>query len=443
MKTIDLYNIIQDTALLRRVYITLELYCVAILAIILMCMLLKPDRKQGFNHFLIINVACAVLVLVFDALGVHFESSPSIFAPVLVQMFNLLVFTFNYAVIAGFTIYLVSFLRERTELPRWFLPAALAICLGAVVMVMVLQIFGLYFYVDEQGVYHRGAMYVVSAGLGAVVLAMDFWAILFYRRFFSRRERVTFVLYEVLPLLAIVLQSVIYGLPLMGVAMTLSMLILYSGIQVEQSRLLEKKEVELSNNRISIMLSQIQPHFLYNALTAIAMLCDVSPREAKEAIIEFSVYLRGNMDSLKQKTLIPFEKELKHTEVYIKLEKMRFGDDLRVAYDVQCRNFVMPALTMQPIVENAVKYGVGQKEEGGTVTIATRETDLDYRIIISDDGVGYDLSKPQYDGRTHIGTENVQKRLLAQCGGRLEIESVRGEGTTASIIIPKKGENAI
>jgi len=196
-------------------------------------------------------------------------------------------------------------------------------------------------------------------------------------------------------------------------------------------------ERKLAESRIGIMLSQIQPHFLYNALTVISRLCDKDPAKAKKATISFSNYLRGNMNLLESAEPIPFENELNHTISFLNLEKAMFGEALHVLYDIQTKNFKLPALTMQPIVENAVKHGIGKKEGGGTVTISTKETDGGYLVIITDDGNGFDPEKNDGNGETHIGINNVRLRLSAQCGGSLEIESTPGAGTIAVILIPK------
>jgi len=197
-------------------------------------------------------------------------------------------------------------------------------------------------------------------------------------------------------------------------------------------------ERKLAESRISIMLSQIQPHFIYNALAVISRLCDKDPAEAKKATINFSNYLRANMNLLERTEPIPFENELNHTIGFLNLEKAMYGEALKVIYDIQTKNFKLPALTMQPIVENAIKHGIGKKEGGGTVTISTKETDSGYMMIITDDGVGFKQEKIYDDGQQHIGINNVRLRLSAQCGGSLDIESKSGTGTTATIIIPKQ-----
>jgi len=204
----------------------------------------------------------------------------------------------------------------------------------------------------------------------------------------------------------------------------------------------EKMQTErkLSESRISIMLSQIQPHFLYNALAVISSLCDKNPAEAKKATVNFSNYLRGNMNLLERTEPIPFENELNHTISFLNLEKAMYGEALNVIYDIQTKNFKLPALTMQPIVENAIKHGIGKKEGGGSVSISTKETDSGYMIIVSDNGAGFEQDKINDDGQQHIGINNVRLRLSAQCGGSLEIESKPGEGTIAKIIIPKEAQ---
>ena len=203
---------------------------------------------------------------------------------------------------------------------------------------------------------------------------------------------------------------------------------------------IRKMEYDLLQMRISIMASQIQPHFLYNSLTSIAQLCEKNPQQAKKATIEFADYMRHNMNSIKDSKPVPFDVELNHLKTYLSLEKMRFGDDLEIVFDIETTDFMLPSLAVQPLVENAVKHGVGMKEDGGTVTISTREYDDRYEIVVLDDGVGFDTTKKPNDGRTHVGMENVKNRLQTMCNAEVIITSEINKGTVSKIIIPK--ENA-
>ncbi len=230
-----------------------------------------------------------------------------------------------------------------------------------------------------------------------------------------------------------------------GMALTLlnqiAVLIIDMKRQYKETLRYQQMQKELYEAKVSVMVSQIQPHFLYNSLTSIAMMCTKDPQTAKKATINFADYLRGNMNSLKQKAPVPFPQELEHLKKYLMLEQLRFRELLNIEYDIQTTDFSIPLLTVQPLVENAVKHGVGMKEDGGTVTIATRETEDAYEVIVSDDGVGFDTSKPiEDDGRSHVGMENVRRRLKDLSNADLIIESTVGVGTTATIHIPKTTE---
>ncbi len=199
-----------------------------------------------------------------------------------------------------------------------------------------------------------------------------------------------------------------------------------------------RTQKELYDAQVQIMVSQIQPHFMYNALASIAILCKLDPATAYEATVTFSKYLRGNMDSLKQTEPVSFERELEHLKQYLYIEKLRFADKLNIQYDIHTTDFKVPMLSIQPIVENAVKHGVGMKREGGTVTIASNEVENGYEIVVSDDGVGFDTDAPKKDdGRSHVGMENTKKRLRDMCNAEITVTSTPGEGTTVRIIIPK------
>ena len=197
-------------------------------------------------------------------------------------------------------------------------------------------------------------------------------------------------------------------------------------------------ELKLQESRISIMLSQIQPHFLYNTLNSIYQLCETNPMLARSMVNSFAEYLRNNLSSLDEPGLIPFETELSHIKTYLDIEKVRFDDTLEIEYDIACVDFALPVLTVQPIVENAVKHGTSKKRGGGSVRISTREEERFYVITVRDTGCGFDPTKEKNDGKRHVGIENVRQRLFNMCNASLSIESEIGKGTVATVKIPKE-----
>ena len=195
-------------------------------------------------------------------------------------------------------------------------------------------------------------------------------------------------------------------------------------------------EAELKESRISIMLSQIQPHFIYNTLGTIERMCLKDPEKAFELVRNFSLYLRGNFSEIDSVAPIRFAEELKHIEHYMNIEKVRFPD-MRIEFDVETTDFVLPALSVQPLVENAIKHGLMRLETGGTIVVRSYETPTHFCVEVKDDGVGFDTSLPIED-KKHVGLRNIRGRLKAMVNGELKIESKIGVGTRAVILIPKE-----
>ena len=210
-------------------------------------------------------------------------------------------------------------------------------------------------------------------------------------------------------------------------------------LESQRSRLEAEKnivEAELKESRISIMLSQIQPHFIYNTLGTIERMCLKDPQKAFELVRNFSLYLRGNFSELDSVTPIRFAEELKHVEYYVNIEKVRFPD-MNIEYEIETTEFVLPALSVQPLVENAIKHGLMRLETGGTVVIRSYETPTHFCVEVKDDGVGFDPSLP-IDEKKHVGLRNIRGRLKAMVDGALILESKPGVGTKAVIMIPKE-----
>lgn len=255
----------------------------------------------------------------------------------------------------------------------------------------------------------------------------------------KRKEYATYVCYIIIPSVLLLVVDKYATVPLFALSIFLVLQILFLTLYLDREHALAKMERELTESRTAVIVSQLQPHFLFNALTAIQDMCHGKAPEAEEAVVEFSEYLRGNVDSLRRSEPVSFEQELKHAKNYLALESKRFPGRVRAEYDIRATGFRLPVLTLQPIVENAVRYGITQREAGGTVRISSDEDGDAFRVTISDDGVGFDASNPKRDGRSHLGISSVRSRLETMCGGTLTMKSTPGIGTAAVISIPKKG----
>ena len=193
---------------------------------------------------------------------------------------------------------------------------------------------------------------------------------------------------------------------------------------------------ELTESRISTMMSQIRPHFIYNTLGSIEQLCKLDPPKAGDLVHNFAKYLRGNFGELDNPKPILMSQEMEHVHHYVSIENVRFPD-MTFTFEMNSDDFRIPALTVQPIVENAIKHGLMKLPRGGTIRVVSYETDTDYCISVVDDGAGFDTSV-LIDERKHLGLRNIRERLKVMVNGRLDIESTVGVGTKVLVTIPKE-----
>ena len=152
----------------------------------------------------------------------------------------------------------------------------------------------------------------------------------------------------------------------------------------------------------------------------------------------FSAYLRQNLESLNEAAVIPLSKELEHTRIYTEIEMIRFPN-IRIEYDIRDGEYGVPALTVQPMVENAIRHGVRSRKEG-IVKIAAYREDAVHIIVIEDNGVGFDEHSANETDGMHIGISNVRERLERMCLGTMTIDSRLGEGTKIVLRIPVSKE---
>ena len=293
------------------------------------------------------------------------------------------------------------------------------------------------YYYDDQAIYHRGLLYPVLLIPPVLMMLVNAILLIVKRRKLTRRQILAFATYILLPFVSMIIQMLFYGYYVIVLGSSIAAFLMMTYVVNDQTEQYYRQRMELANMKNEIMLSQIQPHFVINTLGAIAHLCSDAP-EAKEAIQTFSRYMRGNIDVLSKNSLIPFSKEVEHTNLYLQLEKLRFGDNLHVVMNLEARDFLIPTLTLQPLVENAVRHGVRKNPDGkGTIWITSRKTEQWYEVSVTDNGPGFDPEKIREDGKNHVGLENVRERVRITAGGELKIESEPGVGTTVTILLKR------
>lgn len=201
-------------------------------------------------------------------------------------------------------------------------------------------------------------------------------------------------------------------------------------------------QYQLQMSRIHNFTSQMQPHFLYNALGSIQEIILENPKYASKLIGDFTIHLRSCIRAMSNDSPIPFNEELGNIKSYVNIEKMRFGDKLNVEYRIGIRDFSIIPLSIQPLVENAIRHGIYNRgNAGGTVIISTEQNENSIIIKVIDNGMGFDYKALQKDiksgKRDSTGLKNLMFRFEKVMNATVDIKSVLRKGTAVTVIIPK------
>jgi len=223
------------------------------------------------------------------------------------------------------------------------------------------------------------------------------------------------------------------ALTLIDFTLTLSVYSAYRSIvsdAIEQSL---RQQRQIANQSASIAVLQMRPHFIYNTMTTVYYLCDQNPELAKQVTMDFTTYLRKNLAAIAGDDAIPFSDELEHARAYLAVEQAQFEDELLVSYDMPHTRFRVPPLTLQPLVENAVKHGMDPDAGPLHIWIQTRKTSSGSEIVVEDDGPGFD---PAIADDPHTTLANIKERLRLMCDGRMSITPREGGGASVLVTIP-------
>ena len=203
---------------------------------------------------------------------------------------------------------------------------------------------------------------------------------------------------------------------------------------VDQGKRYVKQKEEIANQKVKLAVLQMRPHFIYNTMTSIYYLIEQDAAKAQKVTLNFTNYLRKNFTTIAKEITIPFTEELEHTKAYLSVEQVRFEGKLFVEFDTDYTDFRLPPLTLQPIVENAVKHGVDPDLDPLTIHIQTREVKNGVEITVADTGPGFSAKD---NDEPHIALANIRERLEMMCKGTLTVSEREGDGTVVKIYISR------
>ena len=301
------------------------------------------------------------------------------------------------------------------------------------ILLIITQFTDWIYYYTPDNEYYRGPFYAVLLVPPALVMAVNLFALFRVRGSLSHRQSRAFLVYILVPLVCMLVQMFFYGLLMTVLGSTVASMIMLAMILFEQLDKFIKQSRENANLRASTLVLQMRPHFIYNTMTSIYYLCEQDPQKAQQVTQDFTSYLRKNFTAVAKDSAISFTEELEHTRAYLAVEQARFEGELFVEFDTPFTAFRLPPLTLQPIVENAVKHGLDPELEPLCISVITRETDRGAEISVVDTGPGFgeiDNDEP------HIALKNIRERLEMMCGGTLTIASRKEGGTLVTVVIP-------
>ncbi len=419
-------------------YFSLEVWGCIFCVLSSVCVYISRNTNIRVNKNLLYILITNAIVLFFDSLAWFFRGKEGDFEYYILVISNFMVFFLNYILLFEFTLLIKNSIEKNRKVKTKLFYIVYVVCTIGALLTIISQFTNFYYYFDVHNFYHRNKWFPISQIWGVIGILFDIIIVLKYRKFISKNDMIMFMIYMFMPAITLVIQTFIYGFSLLNITTTVAILMMFLISQIEQATLIVQQERLINEANVNITLSQIQPHFLYNCLNTIRYLCKHDAKEAESAVTEFSDYLRGNMFGITAKNCIPFERELEHINSYIALEKKRFGSRLSVEYNIKETGFMLPALSLQPIVENSIKYGLMNRIEGIVVKISSDSDDKNYILTVEDNGMGFDYEKVCNDEKPHIGIKNVRTKLELMCNGRLIIDSKIGVGTSVKILLPKK-----
>ena len=302
-----------------------------------------------------------------------------------------------------------------------------------ILLLAAAQFSSLFYYVTPDAHFHFGPWYSLLVCPTAAIELVNLDC-LFRRRKALTRKHFLAMLISLLPLtVALLVHLFIPVFPLIDIGIGISALSMYAIILSEQVGQYLRQQREIAHEQAGIMVLQMRPHFIHNTMLSIYYLCEQNPREAQRVTLDFNTYLEKSLAALASDEAIPFSEELEHTRAYLNVEQALYDESLFVDYDTPHTSFQVPPLTVQPIVENAVKHALDPDSRPLRISIQTRKTDLGSEITVSDNGPGFD---PAGGGKTHTALDNIRQRLELMCGGSMTISPREGGGTVVKLAIP-------
>ena len=331
------------------------------------------------------------------------------------------------------TIFLLHCLHEKVKRNALF-SAMIALLCVYFAFLIVAQFTDVFYYVTPDNRFFYGPLYKLSLVPLILIMILNIVGVIIRRKKLSNKYLVALLVYLIPMTAAIIVQMFINVELFVVFGMALFAIIMFVLILSDNMEQYMRQQQEIANQRANVMVLQMRPHFIYNTMMTIYCLCKQDADKARQVTLDFTDYLRNNFSAIASENPVPFADELKHSQAYLAVEQAQHEDNLFTNFDTPHILFRVPPLTLQPLVENAVKHGM--KLEGAPlhIYVKTRKTNSGSEIVVENDGPGFN---PADDNKPHIALNNIRQRLEMMCKGTLKITPRDGGGTVVTVFIPK------
>ena len=394
------------------------------------------DKKGSYN--LIAIMLNSVGLMVSDALAWLFRGNITDAGYYVVRIANFAAFFFGFLMMPLVAEYITHIIKKRSGISGLYWKYIEWVLFGIGAVMLIVNAFTPFIYsFDATNTYYRLTLGMLPGLLAFIGIVITLGVVFEYLHYLQPFEKISTIIYLVLPVIAVIVQSVKYGISFTYLSLVISALMLFISFEVDYTRYNTEKERKLAEERIRLFNQQIKPHFLFNSLSVIKYLCRKSPAEAADAVDEFAAYMRASTDLMNAEDCVSIERELDLVKHYTSMQKRRFGDSIRYAFDIEDVQFKIPPFAVQTMVENAIEHGLRNSAiENGVIGVKTYRKGSAHYVEISDNGNGFNTKLLEdEDSREHIGIKNTQARLQLMCSGTLKLKSSEGEGTTVTIIV--------
>ena len=424
----------------QNLYISIDLWGAFFCLIAIVSILIGKSYDKKGARLLIAIMICSMLLLISDVCTRFFAGAAAEAAHPYMRYSTYFTFFFGFLIIPLVAEYLTHVIVSRSNIEglMWKYAEWFIFVLG--IVLLTVNLFNGFIYTHDSSwrLTWSAARYVPSV-VGIFSLIISIGVVLEYQQYFNKFEKVAFITYLLLPLIAISYGMFSGDLSFVILALVISTLVLYFSYLFNSREYRVELERNLAEQQITMFHHQIQPHFIFNSLAVIKYQCRRSPEDAIGTIDEFADYLRGCTDMMSETETVPVERELDLVSHYINLQMERFGDQIDYRTDIEDTDFEIPSFTIQTCVENSFTHGLkSQQMEGGYISVKTYRSRSSHVIEIEDNGAGFDTKELESGRPQHIGLKNTEERIRLMCNGSFLIESEPGKGTKVTITVPGK-----